>query len=110
MNEEKNKKLLEKIVSNQALIESVERASTSPDGFEEYYFTYPNTKYLWSIVSSSSSTNLLYFYPDGNQEGNYMRVELPQGDSAVTEKLRLLFEAVRGKVFGFDKVIDDILS
>lgn len=109
MNKEKIQKLIVKMLEEQEKISSVTR-DNSPENSEEYYFTYPDDKYQWSILKTTAGIIHIFFYPSKEKRSEFLRFESDDMTAESGSNLKSLFETVRGKLFGFDSVLDDILG
>ena len=111
MNKEKIQKVIKKMLKDNKDIKSVVKV----DGVEvsiteEYYFTYPVDKYLWSLGKDYSGGIYIYYYPSRETRSEFLRFGPEELDYSAQEDLRSLMEVVRGKLYDFDEVIDDILG
>jgi hypothetical protein len=111
MNIEKIQKVIEKMISDHSRIKSVVKSEDDfPSSLEEYYFTYPEDKYLWSIGQNSEEQRYVFYYPSKSDRTTFLRFESDDMDKTTKENLKLLYQVVRGKLYGFDDVVNDILS
>lgn len=108
MNKEKIQKVIAKMLAESEEIKSVTRESIS--GSEEYYFTYPDNKYQWSVLKSSDVGNYMFYYPSTSNRSEFLRFDVDEMDESSKKNFNLLFEDVQGKIFGFDSILDDILD
>ncbi len=110
MNNLKIQQLVEKIVSDQEKIQSVRKSDDAPSGSEEFYFTYPDDKYLWSVLKDSEGAHWLYYYPNRDDHSEFMRIGEEGFSITHGDKLQEVFAIARSKLFGFDNVLKDILG
>ncbi|GEM_PF-1669293 len=110
MNDKQIQDVVKKMLSDQDQIQSVRKPTTPVENAEEYFFTYPGNKYLWSIMQDEDGDYHMYFYASKEDEQTYLRfgedVFGPEGK----EKLTTLFGVLQGKLHGFDQVLKDILG
>jgi hypothetical protein len=111
MNKERIQLVIQKMLDEHKKIKSVVRDNDAIEqGGEEYYFTYPDDKYLWSVMKDSGGDNYIFFYPSKDDKSNFLRFGSEELNTLSIQKLKYLFTEVRGKIFGFDDVLDDILG
>lgn len=113
MNKEKIQKVIEKMLTDHTKIKSVTRSSNDfEESMEEYYFTFPDEKYLWSISQNAEGNNFIFYYPSKEDHSEFIRVGADDiaNDYFLKEDLKKLFGLMKGKLFGFDGVLDDILN
>jgi len=110
MHKERLQQLILKMLNEHQSIKSV--TATGPDftNVEEYYFTFPDDKYLWSLTKSSDGEIHIFFYPNKSERSIFLRFGPADIDSFYRDRLKQLFETVRGKLYGFDGVLSDILD
>lgn len=110
MEKEKIKNLIDKMLREKDKIGSVTKEINPIEESEEYYFTYPSDKYYWSVNKDSIGEYHIFYYPEKNIKSEYLRFSRQELGSTVMVSLRDLFELLRGKLYGFDSVLDDILG
>jgi hypothetical protein len=112
MNNEKLEKLIEKMLSDQDKIANVKRGDPSEFNgpITEYYFTFPDQKYHWSITSDPSGEHLIFYYPSETDTSTFLRFGRRELSNWAQENLAKLFEVVNLKVFAFDDVLNQILK
>lgn len=110
MNEEKIGQIVEKMISTQESIKSVEASTDFDSSGNEFYFKYPEGKFQWSIAETSKGERYLYFYPGPDDRNNFMRFTAEQVGYLGAENLKQLYKLIEGKAYGFDEVIKEILG
>lgn len=110
MSGEKIRGIVEKMIKFPDDISDV-LATTDPFlSGEEYSFKYPKDKYQWSVLLDDSGDFILYFYPNEDDKGLYLKFN--EGDFSHSGRTLLLdlFSLLKMKRFNFDKVAKDILD
>lgn len=105
------------MIAHQDLISNVLK------GDKEYFFLYKD-KYKWSIVQREDET-FLWYYPgtlsledlcDIEESGSWDGIDMVKytdreiGTKEAIASFAELFTIIKEKVFGLDKVLDDIIS
>ncbi len=108
MNETEINKIIKKMITNSERIRSVEATDDSP--FNEYYFSYPEDKYTWSILVDDSGTYRLFYYPSNSDRSNFLSFEPDNNFFGSEDNFKSLHTIVKNKLFGFDEVVKDILG
>jgi hypothetical protein len=109
MNEKDVSQVVMKMLSDQEAIKSVRSSEDYGEG-EEYYFTYPEDKYFWSVAKDNSGDFFFFYYPSGDDKSVFLRFEADALGSDGGSNLKTLFSIIRSKRFGFDDVVKDILK
>ncbi len=111
MNIEKIQKVIKKMLTENWEINSVVRGEDDyGEEEDEFYFTYPDHKYLWSVSQDMSGKNYFFYYPSSQDRSVFIRFVADELGASTKEDLRSLFEILKGKIFGFDVVLDEILT
>lgn len=111
MDNEKIEKLILKMIADQDQINFVEK-STDPfsNGLEEYYFTFPFGRYSWSICQNPEGDYSIFYYPSQSDKSVFLRFGSDSLGVFGEENLTKLYKIIKEKQFGFDKVLDNILT
>ena len=109
MNKEKIQRVIRKMLLEHTKITSVTRGEENPS-IEEYYFNFPDEKYLWSVTQSADGQYYFFYYPSSLDRSEFIRIGIDDLDSRSKDDLKQLFGLMKDKLFGFDSVLDDILS
>lgn len=107
------------MISNQGLIDMVLQ------GEDEYFFLYKK-KYKWSMRSNNQDVYFLYYYPTNKLSleqlanfspddwQNYSEMVLYRsadiGTKEAKDSFSELYSLLREKIYGVDKVLDDIIG
>lgn len=110
MNNEKIEQLITKMIAEQEKIQFVNRSNDDSDSGEEYYFNFPSEKYLWSIMQFNNGEIYLFYYPDKDNKNQFLRIGQDELKGVKQDQIKEVFQIVRAKIFGFDKVLKDILG
>lgn len=106
-----------------AMITNQEKITNVIKNDDEYYFLY-NKKYKWSTKKEDDENYYIYFYPDPNKSlddltnitdwqgyGNYVSYTTADLKTQEAEEtFRELFQIVSDKLYGIDKIFDDIIN
>jgi hypothetical protein len=102
--------------------EDIDKVVLGADG-DEYFFVFKN-KYVWSVASRESGFSL-YFYPQALPQeirglasrgpGDWDQIVMVHyfdGDvgAGASNAFKRLFDLVKDKSYGMDKVLDDIIG
>jgi len=111
MNNEKVMKLVEKMLAESDKIKSVSLSDSEFSNVtNEYYFTFPDNKYKWSISQIKDGSFYLFYYKDSDDDSSFLRVGDNLNDDFFDSNLKNLHELLKGKESGLEIVLQDILN